>query len=461
MISFNKLTSILITFVILSSITVTSCGGNKVNIKDRSHLVYSQITKKVCSADTSQSYEVYLPNGYTDQQKWPVIYVFDPHGDGKFAVEHFKYAAEKYGYMVLGSNNSKNGLQTLEHTLEVLINDAPKSYSIDPNRQYSGGFSGGGRVAVMMATKYNNKGIITCGAGMSGFDPQSAPSKFDIFAIAGREDFNYDEVMAIQQQFANTDWRYITAAFDGGHNWPSPYLLSKALLWFELNAMKDGLISKDKDLETQTLDSIKLSTDEYIKKGQFLKATDELKMGISFIDRLLGTKKLENKLNDLQSQDGYINEIQKVEQLKLMEQQLRNEYMQGFNTQNLDWWNSELVTLSDKIKTSNDLFTRQMYSRIKGFLGIVCYSFTSKAIAESNIDLANKCVAIYQKVEPQNPDCFFYKAILLDKNNRSKEAVDTFKKAVSLGFKDMAKVKPSFSKKTILLLESSSIEKKH
>lgn len=451
--TFYKTSVIKVSFVLLLIVTILSCHGGKTDVKTIKPLVYSQITKKICRSDTTQSYEVYLPSYYNAQQKWPVIYVFDPHGDGLFAVDHFKYAAEKYGFLIAGSNNSRNGLQTLDHTLDVLVNDVQQNYPINPNRQYAAGFSGGGRVSVMLATKYNIKGIITCGAGMSGFNPQTSSSKFDIYAIAGREDFNHDEVMAIQEQFANTDWRFITTAFDGGHNWPSDYLLSKAVLWFQLNGMKDNLIPKDEDLQEQTLDSMKSSIDYHLKEGSYIEAYNECRNGISTFNGLLSTKKLEKKLEAIQTQDGYINETQRNEQFKLMEAQLKNQYIQSFNTKDIDWWKKELPEIVNKTKTSGDLQTRQMYSRIKGFLGIVCYSFTAKNINENNIELANKCIVIYETLEPQNPDCFFYKALLLDKENKSKEAADTLKKSISLGFKETSKIKSSFSKKTIQLAD--------
>jgi len=95
-----------------------------------------------------------------------------------------------------------------------------------------------------------------------------------------------------------------------------------------------------------------------------------------------------------------------------------------------------------------------MYSRVKGFLGIVCYSFTSKALSDNDEAQTIKCLTIYQTLEPKNPDCFFYKAVFLDKKNKTAEAVDTLKKAISLGFKDMSKLNSSLSKKTLQLFES-------
>ncbi len=59
--------------------------------------------------DSSQSYALYLPSNYTPDRKWPILCAFDPGARGRVPVERFKKAAEKYGWIVPGSNNSRNG----------------------------------------------------------------------------------------------------------------------------------------------------------------------------------------------------------------------------------------------------------------------------------------------------------------------------------------------------------------
>jgi predicted esterase len=425
---------------------LTSCGSKGSTSKIHRPEKYHSILHKVCKADTTQSYEVYLPVTYQAGHKLPVLYIFDPHGDGRLGVEHFKEASEYYGYILVGSDNSRNGLATLDHTLEALIADVSSEFTIEGNRQYAAGFSGGGRVASYLASKSGKiKGIITCGAGMSGFNPQTAGAKFDIYAIAGREDFNYDEVMALTQQLANTDWRGVSMAFDGPHAWPPVTVLTHAVLWFELNAMKDDLVPKDEQLITEVSDSFILKVGQFLTAGQFIKAADECRSGIGYLNGLLSTKKLEKKLREIQMQDGYTAEVRNAQQLSSMEQQLKEGYLQSFTTRDLTWWKNELNELTERTSNGKDLASRQMFKRMKAFLGIVCYSYTAKAIAENNDEMTNKCIGIYQTVEPQNPDCFFYKAEILDKKGKHKEAADTLKKAITLGFKDIGKAKETIS----------------
>src|SRR5579871_6680734 len=62
-----------------------------------------------CAQDASQSYAIYLPKNYSPDRKWNLILAFDPRGRGRAPLEQFKDAAEKYGYIVAGSNNAHNG----------------------------------------------------------------------------------------------------------------------------------------------------------------------------------------------------------------------------------------------------------------------------------------------------------------------------------------------------------------
>src|SRR5690348_17102495 len=67
------------------------------------------VERIVALNDASQSYALYLPSNYTPDRKWPILYAFDPGAHGRAPVERFKEAAEKYGWIVVGSNNSRNG----------------------------------------------------------------------------------------------------------------------------------------------------------------------------------------------------------------------------------------------------------------------------------------------------------------------------------------------------------------
>lgn len=199
-----------------------------------------------CAADPSQSYALYLPSNYSTGRTWPVILAFSPMARGRVPVERFQQAAEKYGYILAGSNNSRNGdWQSSQDAIRSMPTDITARFSIDRKRVYTAGFSGGSRVAMQVALSSGKiAGVIACSAGFPDAQPRkSAP--FPIFGTAGTEDFNYLEMRRLDRTLT-TPHRLLI--FEGTHDWLPASLASDAIEWLEVQAMKSGLRPRDEAL---------------------------------------------------------------------------------------------------------------------------------------------------------------------------------------------------------------------
>src|SRR5437763_12937756 len=104
-----------------------------------------------CVEDPAQSYALFLPKAYTPDRAWPVIFAFDPGGRGRTPVERYQAAAEQYGFIVAGSNNSRNGSGEIGRAVNAMSVDVQDRLHIDPRRIYLAGMSGGARVALGVA----------------------------------------------------------------------------------------------------------------------------------------------------------------------------------------------------------------------------------------------------------------------------------------------------------------------
>ena len=198
-----------------------------------------------CAADASQHYALYLPREYSPERSWPLVLAFDPGGRGRTPVERYQAAAERYGYIVAGSNNSRNGSTDFSRIIEALTTDVLRRFRIDQRRVYTAGMSGGARVALMVALETNAvAGVIASSAGY----PDSKPRKtlpFAIFATAGTEDFNHLEMRRLDEALTSP---HRLAVFEGGHTWLSSELATEAIEWMELRAMLDGRSPRDSRL---------------------------------------------------------------------------------------------------------------------------------------------------------------------------------------------------------------------
>ena len=200
------------------------------------------IAEVKCEADPSQSYALYLPRGYVADRAWPVIFAFDPGGRGRNPVDRYQAAAEQYGYIVAGSNNSRNGSPDTGATVRALTADVGSRFNIDPKRVYAAGMSGGARVALSVAL--SSRGVAGVIASSAGY-PDAKPRKtlpFVLFATAGTEDFNHLEMRLLDRALTTP---HRLAIFEGGHVWLSSDLAVDAVEWMELQAMKAGLKSRD------------------------------------------------------------------------------------------------------------------------------------------------------------------------------------------------------------------------
>jgi dienelactone hydrolase len=197
-------------------------------------------------ADPSQSYALYLPRAYVATRRWPILYCFDPVARGAVPVELFSEAAEAHGFIVVGSNNSRNGPQdVINAALAAIWDDTQARFAIDPQRIYATGFSGGARVASILAMGMRLAGLVGVGAGFSPVIEPKASLPFAFFGIAGRDDFNYSELHELVKRLDAAGVPNHFEVFDGGHQWPPREVAARAIAWMQLQAMRAGRIPMD------------------------------------------------------------------------------------------------------------------------------------------------------------------------------------------------------------------------
>jgi predicted esterase len=197
--------------------------------------------------DSSQSYALYLPSNYTPDRKWPILYAFDPGARGRVPVERFKEAAEKYGWIVLGSNNSRNGpLNVVVNAWNAMLTDTHQRFAIDDERSYATGFSGGARAAVGIAVGCKClAGVIASGAGFPAEIAPSPQMHFVFFGAAGVDDFNYPELKTLQERLTKAGIIHRVQTFEGRHEWPPVAVATAAVEWMELHGIKAGKRPRD------------------------------------------------------------------------------------------------------------------------------------------------------------------------------------------------------------------------
>lgn len=413
------------------------------------------IEKVLCAKDRSFSYALYLPSAYTAEKEWPVIVCFDPRAQGRRPVELLQSAAESYGHIIAGSLDSKNGpLEPSQKAAKAVWADLLERFSINPERVYAAGFSGGAEVAALFPYLVETKaaGIISCGAGLpSKHEPEwIKPAAY--CGIIGNLDFRYGDMVRLAEPFAKAQVTYRMIFFVGWHQWPAAELMGEAVEWFELLAMKNGLRAKDSSfIEAEYRERMKDAQD-LEKEGRLVRCVEELVSIASDFEGFLDVAGVEQNISEISNRP----EFQKLEKEKAAalerEAILQPRTLQVFA--NFDQLVSSQTTvrlkdldralgvdalLSDSKQTKND-FLGEMAKRILSQVAILADQRGFRAKEAGNFSLAVLCFELAAKASvghPMNPGELYNLAAAYALWGKSKDALKNLALAVEKGFDDL------------------------
>src|SRR5690348_4103149 len=284
-------------FSILVSFYAIACGGSSQN-KDAnidSSLIKridissvlpkdSIISKVICASDPSMSYALYIPSS-KNGNPLPVVYFFDPHGDGLLPVKKYKSLADSFHFILAGSNNSKNGnnLDDAGNIFTAMKEDLAKRTKVNPNRIYLCGFSGGAKVATYLALHFPEiKGIIANGAGLEDIT-HAGDFTFSYTAIAGEGDLNMTDLASIDNFLDKTNTHHRIIYFDGIHEWAPETTMAIAFEGWQLEAMRDKLIPADTLFIHRFATQMKQIIDKKMKLDQLIRAQQNCKLAAAML----------------------------------------------------------------------------------------------------------------------------------------------------------------------------------
>lgn len=204
--------------------------------------------------DTTRSYALYLPSSYDPARPWPILYAMDPRGRALIPLRIFRDAAERLGYIVVSSYDTRSdqddAMDVNYAGLEAMLADTQRRFNLDGRRLYLAGFSGTARSAWDFARMLsgNVPGIIGFGAGFP-FPSASVLTLWDsslvFFGGSGLIDFNYEEMRALAFHLTRFGFRHRLEFYPGPHSWPGADVAGAALEWMEMQAMRRGLAPAD------------------------------------------------------------------------------------------------------------------------------------------------------------------------------------------------------------------------
>lgn len=442
-----KLNTLLIIALMLPVLACSS-GSNKKSgeiILPQAGKVHEHIS---CKANTLLTYALYLPSKCSNRfdisakhERYPVIIAFDPMGDGSLPVKRFSSLAEKYGFILIGSNDSRNmqSPSESEAIVAAMFDEAENRLPIDTLAIYVMGFSGGSRVSTATAMyRPYVKGVIGCGAGFpSGVQPPNY--KFDYFGIVGLGDFNLNEMVSLDKTLGQMNFRHFVLEFDGIHGWPGSKEIEKALAWHTFNSMKDGRVKKNDSVLGLFSASMTADYDSLLKQKRMLYARQNLAFRISCMEGLSDVAPLKSMLASLEASRDYQLALKQFNDVLVKEQKEQQMLMDALYSKDIKWWKSRLDKYRDNSKPGLNPDDTLMNHRLLAFLGLFCYSNANALLAQNHADQARSVITVYIMVEPGNPEPYYMLAILAARQNDTLQALSNLKKAYENGFRSKAR----------------------
>jgi dienelactone hydrolase len=439
--------SILFSIIILQSCgsgtdkTKTETTAAKDSIVPKEKFPTGQVIEKVlCQSDPSQSYSMYLPSNYTSDKTFPIIYVFDAHGTGKLPISKYKNLAEKYDFIIVGSNNSKNGnsWEQSQSIANVLFADVQTRLSINTARIYVLGFSGGARIANAIAISNGAiAGVICCGAAAPAASLNDPRSGYTFLGIAGNRDFNYIEMRKYDMiDLAGRPIKHAFIEFDGKHEWPSEEVMNEAFLWTEFNSMRIKTSPKNDSFVKENFDSYMTKIKTVQQKNDPYATYNLVKKTITFFDGLADLTECYKIYKPLKENTTVDKRLKEEESTWKQEGILKQYYTNAFQTQNLEWWKNEISSLNKKIKAGGNSQEALMYIRTLDYLSLAAYMQSNGALSQNNFAAAKIFCPIYVLVDPTNSEAHYLNANLFAIEQNPKEAIKSLNEAVKNGFVD-------------------------
>lgn len=399
--------------------------------------------------DPSQSYVLYLPASYVPERRWPVLLCFDPLARGRLPVERFRKAAEEYGLILIGSNNSRNGLDgaAVSKYISSLWADAHQRLSLDDARVYAAGFSGGARLAIGFAAGCGGcvAGVFASGAGFpQGYNP-TKQLPFVLFGAVGFDDFNFGEMRELERRLGEVGAPAAFETFEGGHEWPPEEVCERALAWFRLHAMRSGSLERDEKFIDEQFASRLAYAGHRLMKGEYVDAYESHLAVVGDFQGWRDASVAAGNVARLKNSPELKKELQSEAELLRRQAQVTSEVRllwtkraEGDETPTpRQEARDRLGDWRKKSALAEDSAERRLARRILFELLIGSYENANAAVSRrKDYETAAVELELARAVDPKSANLAYELAHVYALGGQKRAALQALEEAVRLGFKD-------------------------
>ncbi len=383
----------------------------------------------VCEQDTTQTYAAYIPTEYNNSETWPIVYVFEPAARGSLPVTKYKDVAEELGFIIVCSNNSRNGSWDVGFdAADAMFLDTQNRLSIDSDRVFTSGFSGGSRLALSIAVITKKiRGVIGVGAAQPPRDhyKMSKNSEFLYAGLVGHKDMNYQEHKLFAKTLDGWDKKNILIVSEFAHQWASASDFKIAIEWMFVNTGK-------KDYQDGLSASLKLKLDAFSDSVSQVDVAMTRNYLTSDINRGAQFEKVNEKL-EKEEQKLFKKEIS----LRLQFGDSLTKAIRGGDRYTYKMLINSIQSIKNQRAKSKKISKYLMYDRVLDYIRASSYETGFRLIGQKQYEKALICVDIWSELTDNLKIKYWWYAKVSAMQGKKQEAIDHLGLLANEGFKNL------------------------
>ncbi|MDB5011905.1 MAG: hypothetical protein JWQ25_107 [Daejeonella sp.] len=394
-----------------------------------------------CRADSKQQYAFYLPKDYVSTSTYPLLIFSDPGGRAQLPIKNYKLLADRYHLIMACSYQSKNGpFQSAIEATYAMLKDINERFSIDTSITILSGFSGGARLASLLAINDNRfSGVIACGATFPNGIKILEKDKFPYAIIIGDHDMNYLEAVQTSAYLKKIQNPYTKITFKGNHTWPDVDKFEEAIGW---HLMKKGLLNQEQinHFYEKSRTEIKMNIDS----GSWIPAYELAENLVSNYGLPTSNHSADSVFKSIAENPNYLKEKKNEAKLLALEETWRttfyDKYSKASEMADSSFKEKDWIYLKEqfnRLRLSKEKNKILMGERLLNLGWLTCAEQSNQLFSQKNYGAAFLSTQIWSVFKSDD----FYPFLMLARikaAQNSKESLVYLNKAFEKGFKDKA-----------------------
>jgi hypothetical protein len=141
--------------------------------------------------------------------------------------------------------------------------------------------------------------VLLSGAGFSQHSSPQKETAFPVFSTAGVLDFNYPELITLQDRLEQVGYPHWLRVFDGQHEWAPAAVMNEAFAWFRVQSMREKREPRDEQFIAAEVADAAAAAEKYVASGDVLAARRQYKQIVATYHELADTTAFRMKAEEL------------------------------------------------------------------------------------------------------------------------------------------------------------------